>query len=215
MSFSHDIFLASASPRRAELLQQIGVSFERCIADIDEQQLPGESPREYVCRLASEKAITAKSSMGDAQSPILGADTVVVVDGITLGKPADIEQAQQMLARLSNNWHEVLTAVTMISEGVSSGHEQDMRVEQLCSETRVHMRELSSAEIAAYCRYESVQDKAGAYAIQGLAAGFIDHIQGSYSGVMGLPLYETNELLKRFGIDTLARDEEFFKKIKK
>ncbi|MBL1433181.1 MAG: septum formation protein Maf [Gammaproteobacteria bacterium] len=200
---SHDIYLASASPRRAELLQQIGVRFQCCSVDIDERQLPGESAKEYVCRLATEKAFAGQGLVAERQVPVLGADTIVVVDGAVLGKPLDAEQAQQMLARLSNNWHEVLTAVTVIGEGV---HSAEAQVERSCSVTRVHMRKLSTDEIAAYGRRERVSDKAGAYAVQGIAASFIDRIEGSYSGVMGLPLYETNELLKRFGIDVLIRD---------
>ncbi|MBL1293510.1 MAG: septum formation inhibitor Maf [Thiotrichales bacterium] len=200
---SYDIFLASSSPRRAELLQQIGISFQRCSADMDEVQLPGESAQDYVCRLATEKARAAHQRTDDKCCPVLGADTIVVLEGTMLGKPKDNEQAGQMLARLSNNWHEVLTAVTVIGEGVGS---TETRLEQLCSLTRVHMRELSNDEIIAYGRHEVVLDKAGAYAVQGIAAGFIDRIEGSYSGVMGLPLYETSELLKRFGINVLRRN---------
>lgn len=199
---SYDIFLASSSPRRAELLQQIGISFQRCVADIDEAQLPGELAKDYVCRLATEKARAARSVIDDKCCPVLGADTIVVLDGVVLGKPIGDEQAREMLARLSNNWHEVLTAVTVIGEGVDSA---EPRLEQLCSLTRVHMRDLTDHEVAAYGHHEDVSDKAGAYAVQGIAASFIDRIEGSYSGVMGLPLYETSELLKRFGIYVLGR----------
>jgi len=203
MSIVPDIYLASASPRRAELLQQIGVSFERCVSNVDEQRGLGETPHGYVCRLAIDKATAAKKLLIDAQCPVLGADTIVVIDGDILGKPLDTAQAGKMVARLSNNWHEVLTAVAVIGEGVDTG---TVSVELLCSVTRVHMRSLSSDEIAQYGCQELVLDKAGGYAVQGIAASFIDRIEGSYSGVMGLPLYETSELLKRFGINVLARD---------
>lgn len=192
-----ELYLASASPRRAELLQQIGVRYERCVADIDERRNGQESPRDYVCRLASEKAAAARVKLSDSTLPILGADTIVVIEGDILAKPVSRQDAQRMLQRLSNNWHEVLTAVAMIGEGVS---------ECLCSVTRVHMSALSEPEIQAYVELEMVLDKAGAYGIQGVAASFIDRIEGSYSGVMGLPLFETTTLLKRFGINVLTRE---------
>lgn len=200
---SNDIFLASSSPRRAELLQQIGICFQRCAVDIDETPIPGESANDYVCRLATEKARAAHHLVARKGAPVLGADTIVVLNGAVLGKPNDDEHARQMLARLSNTWHEVLTAVTVIGEGVDSAQ---ARVEQLCSLTRVHMRELTENEVVAYGQHEAVLDKAGAYAVQGIAASFIDRIEGSYSGVMGLPLYETSELLRRFGINVLSCD---------
>lgn len=198
---SNDIFLASSSPRRAELLLQIGIRFQRCLVDIDETLIAGESANDYVCRLATEKARAAHCLVARQGNPVLGADTIVVLDGAVLGKPNNDEHARQMLARLSNTWHEVLTAVTVIGEGVDS---VQARVEQLCSLTRVHMRQLTDNEIVAYGQHEAVLDKAGAYAVQGIAASFIDRIEGSYSGVMGLPLYETSELLRRFGINVLS-----------
>ncbi len=202
MSTSPDIYLASASPRRAELLQQIGVKFEVCVSDIDEQPRSGETPGNYVCRLATEKASSVQHALG-VQCPVLGADTIVVVDGDVLGKPTDSDQAYHMLARLSNNWHEVLTAVAVAGEVVDTGK---ITVELLCNVTRVHMRPLTRAEIEYYGNCETVLDKAGGYAVQGIAASFIDRIEGSYSAVMGLPLYETSELLRRFGINVLVRD---------
>lgn len=205
MSMTPQIYLASASPRRAELLRQIGIGFERCSVDIDEQRRSAEPAYDYVCRLAIDKAAAAKRLIGSNSRPVLGADTIVVIDGDILGKPASRMQARQMLARLSNNWHEVLTAVAMISEGVDRFNAQ---CEHACSVTRVHMRPLSAEEIASYGAQEAVLDKAGGYAIQGLAASFIDRIEGSYSGVMGLPLYETSELLKQFGINVLACKQE-------
>ncbi len=195
MLVTTDLYLASASPRRGELLQQIGVSFERCVADIDERQQEGESPKDYVCRLATEKAQAVRGKVVGSSMPILGSDTIVVLDGDVLGKPVDEHDALQMLARLSNNWHEVLTAVALIGEGGE---------ECICSTTRVHMAALSQEGIRAYVASEAVLDKAGAYGIQGLAASFIDRIEGSYSGVMGLPLYETTVLLQRFGIKVLT-----------
>ncbi|MBL4851104.1 MAG: septum formation inhibitor Maf [Gammaproteobacteria bacterium] len=212
MFASPDIILASASPRRAELLQQIGVNFEVCVSDIDEQPRLGEAPRDTVCRFAIEKASSVLRTLraqGGGQLPVLGADTIVVVNGDVLGKPIDHDDAQQMLSRLSNHWHEVLTAVAVVGEVVDTGK---ITVELLCNVTRVHMRVLTSAEIEGYSRYEKVMDKAGGYAVQGIAASFIDRIEGSYSAVMGLPLYETSELLRRFGINILTPGESGSKK---
>ncbi len=203
MSVPPDITLASASPRRAELLQQIGVNFEVCVSGIDEQPRLGETPHDSVCRFATEKASSVLRTLrvqGGGQRPVLAADTIVVMDGDVFGKPTDSDEARQMLSRLSNNWHEVLTAVAVAGEVVDTG---EIVVELLCNVTRVHMCWLTSAEIEFYGRHERVMDKAGGYAVQGIAASFIDRIEGSYSGVMGLPLYETSELLRRFGINVL------------
>lgn len=191
---AHTLVLASASPRRRELLNQIGVQFEVIVHDIDETLLAGEMASDYVCRLARAKAaavaLTEQHNMG---RPVLGADTIVVVNGKVLGKPEDAEDASRMLNLLSGREHQVMTAVCVI-QGERSG----LRL----STTTVRFRELDSHEIEAYWQSGEPAGKAGAYAVQGLGALFIEHLAGSYSGVVGLPLYETAELLQTFGVTT-------------
>lgn len=187
------IILASASPRRGELLAQIGVTFQRQVADLNENQLAGETADEYVMRLALEKARAVHRQLGNNEAPVLGADTTVVVDGEILGKPIDREHFRTMLHGLSGCSHRVFTAVAMVAS-----HEQ-----VLVSETEVHFRRLSDLEIDAYWQTGEPCDKAGGYAIQGLATMFIEKINGSYSGVMGLPLFETVRLLENFGITVM------------
>ena len=187
------IYLASASPRRAELLAQIGVEFEVRAADIDETRQPGESDRDYVCRLACEKAehVAGLMSAEDPDYAILGADTSISLDGDIIGKPADQAQCRCILGRLSGREHRVLSAVALATPiGV------DLRL----SENIVRFRPLSADEIRLYCDSAEPMDKAGAYAIQGKAAIFIEHLEGSYSAVMGLPLFETAELLRNIGL---------------
>jgi len=181
--------LASVSPRRRELLSQIGVPHVVVGADIDETFLPGETPRDYVIRLAREKALAIRRS--GQQLPVLAADTTVVVDEKIFGKPRDQAQAVDMLAELSGRAHEVLTAVALAdSRGV---------IGRLSSST-VRFRKVSREECLAYWQTSEPRDKAGGYAIQGLGAVFIESLSGSYSGVMGLPLFETAELLRTAGI---------------
>jgi septum formation protein len=181
--------LASVSPRRRELLSQIGVPHVVVGADIDETFLPGESPRDYVTRLARQKALAIRRS--GQQLPVLAADTTVVVDEKVFGKPRDQAQGVGMLSELSGREHEVLTAVALAdSRGVT---------ERLSSST-VTFRKISRAECLAYWHTGEPRDKAGGYAIQGLGAVFIESLRGSYSGVMGLPLFETGELLRAAGI---------------
>jgi septum formation protein len=181
--------LASVSPRRRELLSQIGVPHVVVGADIDETFLPGETPCDYVTRLAREKALAIRRS--GQQLPVLAADTTVVVDGAVFGKPADQAQAVQMLSVLSGRAHEVLTAVALADpRGVAV---------RLSSST-VWFRKVSREECVAYWQSGEPRDKAGGYAVQGLGAVFIESLRGSYSGVMGLPLFETGELLRAAGI---------------
>jgi septum formation protein len=181
--------LASASPRRRELLTQIGVPHIVTAAHIDESVNPGERPHDYVQRMARTKAQAIWAQ--DLSLPVLGADTTVVLDGRVFGKPADREDAHRMLGLLSGRTHEVLTAVALASkEGLS------MRV----SVSAVRFRALVTEEIAAYWDSGEPRDKAGAYAIQGLGAVFIESLSGSFSGVMGLPLFETSELLRAAGV---------------
>ena len=191
------LILASASPRRVELLRQIGVVPRVLPADIDERRLPGESIEHCVQRLARSKAIQVRQRLkgADVSIPVLGADTVVVVDDDMLGKPRDRADALAMLQRLSARSHCVLSAVALAS---ATG------VNQALSRSEVCFRALSAQECADYWDSGEPQGKAGAYAIQGLAAVFIQSLNGSYSGVMGLPLYETAQLLSAASIPLMS-----------
>ncbi len=182
--------LASASPRRRDLLWQIGVPHRAAAAQVDERLLPGESPGDYVERLALEKAMTLRNA--GERLPVLGADTAVVLDDTVYGKPVDRADALAMLGRLSGRAHQVLTAVALATA----------RSVELCvSASIVRFRDLTLTEREAYWQTGEPRDKAGAYAIQGYGAVFIDSLAGSYSGVMGLPLAETARLLRAAGID--------------
>ena len=193
------IYLASRSPRRRELLKQIGVSYEVLLvrensprgADVSEAPLPGETPVEYVIRVAQVKAEMGWRSVVKRrlpESPVLAADTAVVLDNEIFGKPDDARHARQMLRRLSGKTHQVLTAVSVV---------RDERISTVLSASAVEFRELDDDEIRRYVAGGEPNDKAGAYAIQGRAAIFASRITGSYSGIMGLPLYETAELLRK------------------
>ncbi|OOG25888.1 septum formation protein Maf [Thioalkalivibrio denitrificans] len=184
------LILASSSPRRRELLQQIGVEFRVHAVDVDETPHPGEAPAAFAGRMALQKARAGWMAQSSGL-PVLGADTVVSLDGSILGKPAGREDALHMLGRLSGNTHQVFSAVALVH-----GAREAVRL----SETRVRVRTLTGREISAYWDSGEPADKAGAYAIQGLGALFVEHIEGSYSGVVGLPLYETGQLLDGFGV---------------
>jgi septum formation protein len=183
------VCLASVSPRRQELLEQIGVPHVLARPDIDEAVLPGESAADYVVRMARSKAHAARAH--DTGLPVLAADTVVVIDGRIHGKPANEEDGIATLARLSGRTHQVLTAVAL-----AAGAELSHRL----STSEVRFRRLTRAECLAYWRTGEPRDKAGGYAVQGRGAVFIEHLSGSYSGVMGLPLYETAQLLAAAGV---------------
>ena len=196
------IYLASRSPRRRDLLKQIGVPFELLLlredlrrgADVDETPLPDESPGVYVLRVAGAKATTAVRQIayrGLPQKPVLAADTTVVFDDRIIGKPQNAQDAARMLRTLSGREHHVLTAVALALRD---------RVETQISVSSVWFQELSDADIHRYVATGEPLDKAGAYAIQGRAGAFVARIAGSYSGIMGLPLVETAELLNRFDI---------------
>lgn len=186
------LYLASGSPRRRELLTQIGVPFLTQIAPIDENALPGESPLAYVERLALAKGHAGLAALADSDGAVvLGADTAVVLDGHILGKPRDRADALATLQALSGRSHQVLTAVALVSR-----ERQAARVVI----SQVTFRPLSQAEIEAYWASGEPQDKAGSYGIQGLAAVFVSQLQGSYSAVVGLPLCETAALLAEFAI---------------
>jgi septum formation protein len=185
-----DFYLASRSPRRQELLKQLGLVFEALPADIPEEPGPAEPPADYALRMAREKALAAQA-LAPRPLPVLGADTDVVLDGRILGKPRDRVHALELLAALADREHEVYSAVALA---------QGARVETRLSVTRVCFGTVSPAAAAAYWDSGEPADKAGGYGIQGLGAQFVREIQGSYSGVVGLPLYETVELLGEFGI---------------
>jgi septum formation protein len=183
------ICLASMSPRRRALLAQIGVPHTVVAAHVDESLLAGESPGEYVARLAQLKASTVRER-GEAL-PVLAADTAVVLDGVVYGKPADRAEGLAMLAALAGRTHEVLTAVALASARA---------VALRTNSSRVRFRDIAREEMQAYWESGEPRDKAGGYAIQGYGAVFIAELSGSYSGVMGLPLLETAELLREAGI---------------
>lgn len=177
--------LASASPRRAELLTAAGFTFDIAHADLDETPLPHESADRYVLRLAEGKARAVAARFPELA--VLGADTTVVVDGHILGKPVDAGEAAAMLRRLQGRAHEVLTGVALVALG---------RAQVVLETTRVWFAPLTDGEIAVYVATGEAMDKAGAYGIQGWAARYVTRIEGSYSNVVGLPLYETAALLQ-------------------
>lgn len=196
------IYLASKSPRRRELLQQVGIDFELLLlrsdgprgADVTEEVLPGEAALDYVARVANEKAAFALKVLAMRRlqpHPVLAADTTVSIDGDILGKPADRAEAEDMLRRLSGRTHQVLTSIAVHAEGMA---------EQRTQISQVRFAVLTPASIAAYCDTPEPYDKAGAYGIQGSAALFVEHIEGSHSGIMGLPLFETAQLLRQAGL---------------
>lgn len=199
---ANPIYLASQSPRRRELLKQIGIPFEvlmlrsdaRRGVDVDETPLPDESPGAYALRVARDKAAAGMQQMAQRALPqrlILSADTTVVLDDAIIGKPGDAEDACRILASLSGREHRVITVVAAAHRG-----EVDTRM----SMSTVWFRALADTEIRRYVATGEPMDKAGAYGIQGRAASFVTRIDGSYSGIVGLPLAETCELLQRFGI---------------
>ena len=183
------IILASASPRRRELLDQINIRYQLNPVDLDETPFPKEAPLDYVRRLAAEKSAACVAQLGDGL-PVLAADTAVVLDELILGKPKDRDDAFAMLRLLSGKMHRVYSAVSL------RGREHGQAV----SITEVTFRTLTEGEIAAYWHSGEPADKAGSYAIQGLGGVFVESITGSFSGVVGLPLFETAELLSRQGI---------------
>lgn len=189
------IYLASASPRRKELLNQLGVSFTQVANDFDETPLANESAEDYVKRLAIGKARSALPFCDPEHSlPILGADTIVVLDGIFLGKPKDLDEAKLMLRQLSGHTHQVYSGVSICYE--------DKAIYQV-SKSDVTFSQLSQQTIDAYCDTEEPLGKAGSYAIQGVAGSFVTSINGSYSGIVGLPLFETRILLEQMQVKHL------------
>lgn len=182
------LILASASPRRTELLTSIGVSFDVQPADIDETPAPDETAYDYVERLAREKAEAV--ALSNPHQLVMGSDTSVVLEGEILGKPATQAEARSMLTRLSGNTHQVMTAVALVEKG---------QCQSVVSVTNVTFRQLEADEIDAYIATGEPMDKAGGYGIQGLGGIFVTDLQGSYSAVVGLPLQETAALLAQAG----------------
>lgn len=207
MASDLSLYLASKSPRRKDILEQLGfhpivlANNDHTLRNFqgDEVQLPNETPQDYVERIAREKAVIALGKI-QAQAlpllPVLSADTTVIADGLILGKPDDETQAQDFLRRLSGKEHEVRTAVCV-------GTDVDNLLMRVSIST-VRFKALTETEIRSYVRMAEPYDKAGGYGIQGLAGAFISEIHGSYSGIMGLPVFETCELLKSFGLDLFA-----------
>ena len=190
------IYLASQSPRRRELLEQIGIYPKVVTADIDEQPHPNEAPAEYVIRLALEKAGAVHAMLSEGEMlPVLAADTSVVVDNKILGKPQNYDDALAMMQQLSDRTHKVLTGVALVD---------NKKISSRLSVSNVTFRPVNEKEAQAYWDSGEPQDKAGGYAIQGLGAMFISRLEGSYSGVMGLPLFETADLLQLAGVHTLS-----------
>ena len=198
----NEIYLASRSPRRLELLQQMGIACKTVLLreetnrqrDVDETPLASENPFIYVERMAKMKAeigVLRAKQRALPIMPMLGADTIVVFNGTIFGKPADQADARRMLKLLSGTQHEVLTGVA-ITDGTRLLHDTSI--------SRVRFRDITDAEISAYIATNEPMGKAGAYAIQGMGAVFIERLEGSYSGVMGLPIFETSMLLSQFGI---------------
>ncbi|WP_019140028.1 Maf family protein [Noviherbaspirillum massiliense] len=199
------IYLASKSPRRRELLRQIGIEFELLLLrdqtprgpEVSEEVLPGEKAEDYVARITREKVEFATNTMLRRRLPartVLAADTTVTIDGRILGKPANAEEASAMLKSLSGRTHQVLTSVAV---------RRDEETWQTTQRSNVTFAVLTDDMIRAYCAASEPYDKAGGYGIQGMAAIFIERIEGSYSGIMGLPLHETAQLLHRAGIPLL------------
>jgi septum formation protein len=196
METTAQIILASASPRRRELLEQIGVGVKVQPVDIDETQKPDEPALDYVMRLAQEKAWRGFSTIkNEDKLPVLGSDTIVVIGDTILGKPKDRQHAKEMLTQLSGHEHTVHTSVAIVMHG---------NIVSDTSSSKVMFNRLAQQEIDHYLLTGEADDKAGAYAIQGIAAQFIKNINGSFSGVMGLPLFETAQLLKQCGVEPVG-----------
>lgn len=192
---SRGVWLASRSPRRRELLDQVGVAYTPLDIEIDEQRLPGETPAAMVERLARTKAQAGAARALDTDRLVLAADTTVELDGEILGKPADRSDALAMLERLSGRDHEVHSGIAVM---------RDVELVSRVVTSRVRLRTIAPAEATAYWATGEPADKAGAYAIQGRGAVFVEYLAGSYSNVVGLPLCETAALLARFGVDAFA-----------
>ena len=195
----NQIYLASRSPRRRQLLKQIGVNFEMRPVSIDETLEKGEAPADYVCRMARAKAEQGWLSLMQRKlplRPLLAADTVVVFRGKIIGKPDNLAHGRKMLSTLSGQTHKVLTAVAVVAKD---------KIQESLSTTTIRFRDISQSEITSYLNGTESHDRAGSYAMQGRAAIFIIKISGSYSGALGLPIFETAQLLEKFNIKILHK----------
>ena len=193
VSFAAVLVLASRSPRRAKLLREAGYEFDVVPADVDESRLDGETPRQYVARVAGSKASAVAARAGDRI--VVAADTVVLIDGLVLGKPADRRDAASMLTRLSGRTHEVLTGVVVARGG---------RLLNVVEVTRVTFATLDPARIAWYAATGEPDDKAGAYAVQGIGSRFVERIEGSYTNVVGLPVALVDRFVRQLDADSEA-----------
>lgn len=189
------LILASQSPRRAELLTQMGLPFDVLVTDLDERRKPGERPERYVDRLARGKCEAGVAMSVDAPLAVIGADTIVVLDNEILGKPRSLSDSKTMLSKLSGRTHQVLTGVA-VSDG--------SHLESVVVSSSVTFKDLTDRELAAYLATGEGRDKAGSYGIQGIGGVLVEHIEGSFSAVMGLPVFETEKLLERIQLDTWA-----------
>ena len=185
------IILASSSPRRESILRDIGIRFIKCPADIDESVLPGEKPDKYVRRMAEAKA--KKIANQKKHKTVLGADTIVLIDGRILGKPKNREQALRYITLLSNRTHSVLTSVALVRRD---------RCKSIVARAEVTFRKISKREAILYWETGEPRDKAGGYGIQGVGGIFIDRIEGGHGTVIGLPVLETEKLLRLFNVET-------------
>lgn len=199
MRMHRKLVLASASPRRKELLEQLGYDFSLLPVDIDETPLEGELPEAYLPRMSKSKAIEAGRQYSDLNAVILASDTSVIAAGRILGKPKGKEDFVACMQLLSGNWHQVMTSIALLDLNASSSEDHGLMEKTVV--TRVKFKPLSMREIEAYWHTGEPQDKAGGYGIQGKAAVFVEMIEGSYSNVVGLPLQETAELLTDNGFD--------------
>lgn len=196
MSTPEKVLLVSASPRRRELLAMIEVQFDVYNADIDETRQEWEEPESYAMRMAREKAMTGIRMRGNGL-PALGADTIVLLDDAVMGKPADRDKAEAMLSRLSGRRHQVITAVALARD--------EQLMDDCLHRSWVDFDAIPEDWIKHYAKQDEPMDKAGAYAVQGLAAQWIRRIEGSFSGIMGLPLFETSQLLRAAGFSLSGR----------
>lgn len=190
------IHLASSSPRRREILKQLGLSFSAAAVDVDETPHPGETADVLVLRLAAAKT---RCAGGRRNQVVIAADTAVVLDGVIFGKPRDRDDALRMLGELSGRWHRVVTGVAVLSAGT---------LNTAMSSTDVLFREIRPDEALAYWHSGEPGDKAGAYAVQGRGGVFVESLHGSYSGVVGLPVFETANLLARAGVDVFVHERQ-------
>lgn len=204
---SLQLYLASRSPRRRTLIEQLGIRYQTLEVDVDEQPYEGENPADYVARLAIEKAKNGWGQVGSGEIPIVGADTCIVFNDQIIGKVDSREQSRALLKQFSASSHQVLTGIAMVGQKIE-GNRPEFKQRVRVNNSRVTFRALTDEECERYWDTGEPIGKAGGYAIQGIAAAFIEKIEGSYSAVMGLPLCELSELMSEFGIKLLATENK-------